>query len=254
MPKVLLVRAPSSRLAEGQVSHIADERSSVDIERARSQWESYVDFFKTQGWDIVYAQPSEESPDGVFIEDQIVFFRHAKMLMLCSPGAPTRRSEVEGAKQIATTLASEHGLKLASIEQPGTLDGGDILKIEDRKVVYVGASARTNEAGRTQLRELLEPYGYTVKEIPVTKALHLKSAVTALGDGTVIGWPDIVDDPSLFPKYADVEEEHGVAVINLDEGEVLMSQGAKGTAEKFRSMGFTVHQVDISEFEKLEGW
>ena len=56
-------------------------------------------------------------------------------------------------------------------------------------VVYVGASSRTNAEGIRQLRELLTPHGYQVVAVPITKALHLKSAATALPDGTIIGDP-----------------------------------------------------------------
>ncbi len=251
---VLLVREPSSRLAEGQVSHIADERDSVDAALAKRQWGQYVDCFRKRGWRIVEVAPSDESPDGVFIEDQIVYFHHAKLLVCCSPGAPTRESEVAGARAEADAQAKQHGLQVARIERPGTLDGGDVLKVEKDRLVYVGKSARTNDEGRRQLRALLEPHGYTVQEVPVTKALHLKSAVTALPDGTVIGWDPIVDDPRAFQRYLSIPEEHGVAVVVLSDKALLMSDDAPKTTALLRERGFEVQTVGISEFERLEGW
>lgn len=68
--------------------------------------------------------------------------------------------------------------------------------------VYVGLSGRTNEAGVKQLRARLEPLGAEVVGVPVTRIPHLKSAVTALPDGTVIGYPPLVDDPRVFPRFA----------------------------------------------------
>ena len=50
MPR-LLVRRPSPRLAEGELTHI--ERVPVDAALAQSQWESYVDVFRQRGWEIV---------------------------------------------------------------------------------------------------------------------------------------------------------------------------------------------------------
>ncbi len=41
------------------------------------------------------------------------------------------------------------------------------------------------------------------------KVLHLKSAVTALPNGTVIGYEPLVDDPSAFDAFLAVPEEAG---------------------------------------------
>jgi dimethylargininase len=87
----------------------------------------------------------------------------------------------------------------------------------------------------------------------MTKALHLKSALTALPDGTVIGYEPLVDDPSMFPSFLAVPEEQGAHVVILAEDVLLMSSGAPKTAALLESRGYRLEQVDISEFEKLEG-
>jgi dimethylargininase len=87
----------------------------------------------------------------------------------------------------------------------------------------------------------------------VTKALHLKTAVTALPDGTVIGYPPLVDEPRVFERFLPVPEEHGTAVVVLSDDTVLMSASAPKSADLFRELGYQVITVDISEFEKLEG-
>ena len=51
--------------------------------------------------------------------------------------------------------------------------------------------------------------------MPVTKVLHLKSGVTALPDGTVVGFPPLVDDTGAYPSFLAVPEEHGTAVVDL---------------------------------------
>mgnify|MGYP001250903609 FL=1 len=121
------------------------------------------------------------------------------------------------------------------------------------RTVYVGQTLRTNDAAIAQLRDLLAPRGWEVVGVPVTRRLHLKSAVTALPDGTVIGYPDAVDDPAAFPVFLPVPEEHGTAVVVLDENTVLMSSDAPETAELFRSRGLEVITTPITEFEKQEG-
>ena len=72
------------------------------------------------------------------------------------------------------------------------------------RTVYVGATLRTNEAGIDQLRSLLAPRRWDVVSVPVTKVLHLKSGVTAVPDGTVVGYEPLVDDTAAYPVFLPV--------------------------------------------------
>ena len=140
---------------------------------------------------------------------------------------------------------------MVSIEAPGTLDGGDVLK--HGGTVWVGIGGRTNRAGIDQLASYLEPYGARVVAVPVEKVLHLKSAVTALPDGTVLGYPPLVDDPAVWPSFLEVPEEPGAHVVLLDSDLVLMSTSAPRTRALLEERGLRVVAVDIGEYEKLEG-
>lgn len=242
MPR-LLVRRPSPLLAEGELTHL--DRVPVDADTALAQWRGYVDVFRSRGWDVVEIEPADAQPDGVFVEDAVVVF--GDLAVLCRAGAESRRGE---APTVAAAVAAS-GLEVAEIVAPGTLDGGDVLKIG--RTVWVGASSRTNAEGIAQLRALLSPRGWDVVDVPVTKVLHLKSGATALPDGTVVGYAPLVDDPACFPVFAPVPEEHGTAVVVLDEATVLMSSDAPETAAAHRQRGLEVVTVDVSEFEKLEG-
>ena len=120
--------------------------------------------------------------------------------------------------------------------------------------VWVGLGGRTNQAGVDQLRHLLAPSGAEVVGVPVEKVLHLKSAVTALPDGTVVGHLPLVDDPDVWAgHFLAVPEESGAHVVLLDADTVLMASSAPESAALFRGRGLEVVTVDISEFEKMEG-
>ena len=237
-----LVRAPSSRLAEGIVTHI--ERTPVDVAAARTQHAAYAAALAGSGRTIQQAPAAEDCPDSVFIEDMVVVCED--LAVLARPGAPTRRAELAG---VAETLRSL-GLRTASIQEPGTLDGGDVLQAG--QTVYVGRSGRTNGAGIRQLRALLAPLGRTVVAVPLTNVLHLKSAVTALPDGTFLLLPHLVP-AGLFPAVRPVDEESGCHVVPLGGDRVLIAASAPRTAELLDDLGFTPVVVDIGEFEKLEG-
>ncbi|HEY2220319.1 MAG TPA: N(G),N(G)-dimethylarginine dimethylaminohydrolase [Gaiellaceae bacterium] len=236
-----LVRRPSPRLDEGIVTHL--ERRPVDVELARAQWVGYVQALENAGWETVEAPPADESPDGVFVEDAVVVFGH--LAVLARPGVEARRSETVGVE----AAVAELGYAIERIEEPGTLDGGDVLKIGD--VVYVGRSGRTNADGARRLRELLAPLGATVVEVPVRRVLHLKSAVTALPDGSILGHPAIV--PPAFRDFVAVPEESGAHVVLLRGGKVMLAADCPRTAELIAARGYDPVIVDISEFQKLEG-
>ena len=241
--KVALVRAPAATLADGLVTHI--KRKKVDLELADQQWDGYVAALNAAGWTTVEVEPRDDLADSVFIEDTVVML--GKLAVITNPGADSRKPEIEATEATLREL----GVEIDRIVSPGALDGGDVLKVG--KTVYVGRGGRTNGEGIRQLRAIAAKQDYTVVAVPVTKALHLKTAVTALPDGTIIGYPPLVDDQGVFDRFLPVPEAHGTAVVVLSPDTVLMSSAAPKSAELFRELGYRVITVDISEFEKLEG-
>ena len=243
MTRKALVRRPSPRMAEGLVTHI--ERSPIDLDLAMRQWQGYVDALKDAGWEVTEVEPAANCPDSAFVEDAVVVY--GDVAVVTRPGAVERRPEVVDAEK----SVRDAGYRVVRIEAPGTLDGGDVLKFDGK--VYVGKGGRTNDEGIRQVREHLAPLGAEVVAVPLTKVLHLKSAVTALPDGTVIGYEPLVDDPGVFDGFLAVPEEPGSHVVLLDDDRLLMSSRAPRSADLFRSLGYEVVAVDIGEFEKLEG-
>jgi dimethylargininase len=241
--KKALVRRPGPRLAEGLVTHI--DREKVDVDLAVEQWEGYARALRDNGWETIEVDPADDCPDAVFVEDTVVMYKN--VALIARSGAESRRAETAGVEEAVARL----GCSVNWIWEPGTLDGGDVLKIGD--TIYVGRGGRTNAAGVQQLRAAFEPLGARVVAVPVSKVLHLKSAVTALPDGTVVGHIPKMDVPSLFPRFLPVPEESGAHVVLLGGGKVLMAASAPKTAELFTDLGHEPVVVDIGEFEKLEG-
>lgn len=238
-----LVRRPSPRLADGLVTHIG--RSPVDVALAQQQWVEYVAALEANGWATTEVAPAPGLPDSAFVEDTMVVFRD--VVVLARPGADERKPEVAAAAEAVRRF----GYREVTIEAPGTLDGGDVLKVGD--TIYVGNGGRTNQAGIKQLAAAFEPLGATVVTVPLNKVLHLKSAVTALPDGTIIGWEPAIDDISVFPRFLGMPEESGSHVVLLGGDKVLMSSDCPRSAVLLRSAGLEPVLVDISEFIKLEG-
>jgi dimethylargininase len=241
---VALVRRPGPRLADGIVTHIA--RTPVDMTLAARQHEAYVAALAGHGWRPVEVPAADDCPDAVFVEDAVVVC--AGTAVVTRPGAPERRPETDA----VDALLAGSGLvaAVARIEEPATLEGGDVLQVGP--TVYVGRGGRTDAAGIRQFRAILAPLNRTVVAVPVRKVLHLKSAVTALPDGTVLAYGGLVDT-SVFPAIRAVPEESGAHVVPLGGDEVLLAASAPRTAEMLADLGYTPVVVDISEFERLEG-
>ena len=238
-----LVRRPSRRLAEGLVTH--RERHPVDAELAAAQWASYVAALEAAGWSPLEVPALEECPDSVFIEDTVVI--HGGLAVITRPGAERRRPEIAAAEKTVRAL----GYPVERIEAPATLDGGDVLAAGE--IVYVGTGGRTNAAGARRLRELLAT---PVVEIPIAGVLHLKSALTALPDGSVVGYPPLV--PAGFPPVEathvrPVPEPSGAQVVVLDEQTLLLAADCPRSAELLTALGYDTITVEIGEFQKLEG-
>lgn len=236
-----LVRRPGPRLDEGLLTHL--ERSPVDVDLARRQWTNYVTVFTDHGWNVVEVEPADDCPDAVFVEDTVVVF--GDLAVITRPGAESRKPETAGTERAIRRFMP----RVTHLEGPASLDGGDVLKVGS--TIYVGVSHRTNAEAVAQLTGLLGDH--TVVPVPVTKVLHLKSAVTALPDGTVIGYSPFVDDPTMFGDFLEVPEESGSAVVDLGHDTLMMAADCPGSADLIRERGYEVVTVDISEFQKLEG-
>jgi dimethylargininase len=237
-----LVRRPGPRLAEGMVTHIG--RRPVDLGLAVRQYAAYVAALEAAGRWVRPVEPADDRPDAVFVEDTVVVCDG--LAVLARPGAPRRRPEVAGTEKAVRDL----GLEIARIEAPGTLDGGDVLQVG--KTVYVGRSGRTNEDAICQITRHFSRLGRRVVPVSVRGCLHLKTAMTALPDGTLIGVPEWMDTSGL-PGLRVAPEPEGAHVVLLGEGRVLLAASARRTAERLADEGYEVTTVDISEFEALEG-
>jgi dimethylargininase len=230
-------------MADGLITY--GERVLVDAALAAKQHDDYVAALAATGWKVREVTPADELPDSAFVEDTVVVC--GDLAVLTHPGALERRGEVEGTEEAVRAL----GLEVARIEAPGTLDGGDVLRVGT--TLYAGRGTRTNDEGIRQLAALVGPRGFEVVTVPLGDVLHLKSAVTALPDGTIVAAdPSLLDTGSL-PALQIVPEEGGSHVVPLGGDTILMAASAPRSAELFAERGFEVVAVDIGEFEKMEG-
>jgi len=171
-----------------------------------------------------------------------------ELAVMTRPGAAARRAEVPS---VADALAAWR--RLAWVEPPGTIDGGDVLRIGRR--IWVGRSTRTNAAGFGQLRTAAEPLGYSLIVVEVRGCLHLKSAVTEAGAGSVLlnpRWVDAASFDGLRILEVDPNEPHAANVLRVGE-RLIYPTAFPRTADRLARLGAELTLVDVSEMAKAEG-
>ena len=238
-----IVRRPTDALARCELTHLA--REPLDVGIARDQHAGYVALLRELGADVVELPGDPWLPDAVFVEDVAVVLD--EVALLTTPGAASRRPEVPA---VAAALAPFR--PLIHMDPPATLDGGDVLRID--RTLFVGRSARTNDAGVDRLAEAVAPHGYAVRPVRLTGCLHLKSACTYLGDGIVLANPGWVDT-RRFEDYRVLEVPAGEAraANTFRVGDTLvMAAGFPQTTALIGKAGFSVRTVPLSELQKAE--
>ena len=241
---IALTRAVSRSIVDCQLTHVT--RIPIDVARARAQHEQYELALERSGCTLVRLGELPDAPDAVFVEDTAIVLDEVAVLM--RPGAEPRRREVES---MAAALVAYR--PLLRITEPGTLDGGDVLRLG--RTLYVGLTSRTNEAGIAQLRAAVAPYGYAVRGVLVSGALHLKTAVTQVSAEQILVNPDWVDPKTLegfAPIAIDPDEPFSANAVLLDGG-VIHSTAFPRTQAILVHHGIVVFGVDASELAKAEG-
>jgi len=238
-----LTRSVSSALADCELSFIP--RSPIDLQKARSQHHAYEQLLAKLGARVISLPEQPQLPDSMFVEDPALVVE--ELAVICSLGTETRRKE---APSLAAEL--EKFRKLAYIKLPGTLEGGDVLRLG--KKVYVGFTARSNPEGIRQLAVILNAYGYDLIAVPVTGCLHLKSAVTHLGRNTMLAnraWFDWRRIEGFEWLDVDPSEPHSANALAIGEIVIFPASFPK-TKALIEAKGFRVEALDISELQKAE--
>jgi dimethylargininase len=239
-----ITRDVSPRFNECEITHI--ERTPIDFDVARTQHHSYVDALKKLGCDVLELPAEADLPDSVFVEDAA--FILPETAIVTRPGADSRKPETES---IAQAL-SPH-IKLLHLQEPATLDGGDVLVVGKR--IFIGLSTRSNNEAIGQLNGLLKEYGYTVTGVQLHDCLHLKSAVTRVDDKTLLINKNWVDT-KLFTDYelieVDPSEPHAANCLPIGDSIIFPTAFPK-TQAKLEERGYEIITVEVDELAKAEG-
>lgn len=217
-----------------------------DLELALAQHDAYVRCLESLGLTVEVLPPAPGFPDACFVEDTAVVVR--EVAIVSRPGASSRRGET---KSMTGPLSAHR--PLAHIQEPGTLDGGDILQVGKR--FFIGVSDRTNEEGARQLASILADHGYQSDIIRVAAGLHLKSSLNFVGENTMLVTADFAGHPAIkdFRQIICPEGEDYAANTLLVNGTLIMPAGYPGTKKLLEPLGLPIVELDTSEYRKMDG-
>jgi dimethylargininase len=248
MNRIAIVRPVSESIVHCELTHLA--REPIDYARAVEQHESYQAALAEAGCEIVRIPAAHDMPDAVFVED--VALVTDEIAVMTRPGATSRRGEAAAVEKVLARYRD-----VVRIQAPGTLDGGDVLLVG--RQFFVGRSSRTNDAGIVHLRALVSEHGYSVDAVDVRGCLHLKSAVTALGENTLLGnsaWVDAGSFGEVAWLEVDPSEPHAGNALRVGSS-IIYPIAHKRTSARLRELaaatGMSLHLVDASELAKAEG-
>jgi dimethylargininase len=244
MTRIAITRAVSPAIVHCELTHL--DRQPIDLMAARAQHHAYEEALRALGCEVLSLPADPALPDSVFVEDTAVVFDELAVIM--RPGAPSRRPEI-----VTTAVALRPYRPLVRIAPPGSMDGGDVLRVG--RTVYVGRTGRTNQAAIDQLTAGLSPHDYVIRAVPVHGCLHLKSAATQVAADTILCNPRWVDPAAFAPLHVlevDSAEPYAANGLLID-AQVLYPTTFPATRRRLEGRRIAVTLVDVSELQKAEG-
>jgi dimethylargininase len=239
-----IVRTPAKSLADG-ISTAG--LGKPDYQLTLEQHGHYVEALKSCGLEVTVIDADDRYPDSMFIEDTALLM--PRCAIVTHPGAEARRGEISA---VALQLAEFYD-RVDSIQSPATVDAGDIMMVGEH--CYIGLSERTNADGAAQMIGYLQAAGYNGSTISISESLHLKSSISYLENNNLVVTGELCDKPEFvdFNRIEIDQSERSAANCVWINDHVLIASGKPQTSEKIRALGYALIELDVSEFEKLDG-
>ncbi len=226
--------------------------------KALADYESFTELLTSFGAEV-YFLPIDDSTslDSVYTHDPCVISNGG--IILCNMGKEARLSEPDAVKDYFESIDIPI---LGQIEAPGTLEGGDIVWLNER-IAAVGEGYRSNAEGIRQFKVLLGNLVDEVISVPLPHwagpgdCLHLMSNISPIDHDLYLVYSRLLPVP--FRKYLlhrqiqlievpDKEyDSMGCNVLALAPRKVIMIEGNPITRQLLEREGVEIHTYDGSE-------
>jgi len=244
MFKHAIVRIVSKNFQYGLTS---SKLGKPDYNKALIQHSNYIEALRKCRLKVLTLETDDRFPDSTFVEDTAVV--NEDLAIIANLGETSRKGEEIEIREVLDKFYEN----VESIEKPGSLDGGDVLRVEDQ--YFIGISKRTNKVGALQLKEILKKYGFSCSLVKLKEVIHLKTGLAYIGDNNLIVSGEFIDNP-LFQDYniikVDEDESYAANCIRVNNY-VLIADGYEKLINSISSLGYKVLKLDITEFRKMDG-
>ena len=260
---LVIVRPPVAAFRDAISSHPDSHR--IDVSQARGQHGAFCAALEGAGLRLLRLPEEPDLPDATFVSDSLVALApvlpdRSPAVVVARPAVASRRLEVDSVLRAALARLPA-GTSVVPVQDPGTLEGGDVVVYGDR--IAIGLSARTNVLGAHVLANAGRSLGYRPFLCPVTDRLHLATAVTAVGPGTLIGTaagfasldaagPDAAPTGEIRRLLLPDDELLGANVLALG-GHAFLDSRNPIAARLLRETGLAVHELELDEFALADG-
>ncbi len=189
-------------------------------------------------------------PNSVFTRDASLYTPRGYIKL--NLGLKTRKGEETW---MADFLNAQGGLCAGEINEPGTVEGGDVVLAGN--VAFIGNSVRTNEEGIRQFSKIVTKMGYEVRAIKLPDTiLHLDKALMTLDSKRVLFCKEFVSrkDISGFEGVEIICGENTTAnIICLGDNEFIVNYTNDVVIDLLKRRDYVVHVLDLTEFTKGMG-
>ncbi len=244
MFKHAIVRKPGKNFKEGITS---SKLGKPDLDLAILQHSNYIKALKKCGLTIIEMDADEKFPDSTFVEDTAIV--NTDVAVSTNLGVLSRKGEELEIRRILERFHEN----IECIKNPGTLEGGDILKVGNQ--YYIGLSNRTNKEGARQLTKILKKHGYSCLTVQLAKLLHLKSGIAYIGDNNLIVSGELIDNP-IFKDFniieVDKDESYAANCIRVNNY-ILIAKGFQKLKNSILNLRYKIIEINLSEFRKMDG-
>ena len=239
-----IVRKPGNAFINGLTT---SGLGKPDLSLALEQHRTYVAALEHCGLRVTVLEADERFPDSTFVEDTAILT--GRFAVMTNPGAESRNGEKDAIRPEIEKFYSS----IEEINQPGTLDGGDVMEINGH--YYIGITDRTNADGARRLTAVLKRNGRTGSTVPLKSFLHLKTGVSWIGGGDLLAAGELIDNPAfrdfnIIPVSPD--EAYAANCIRVNDY-LIIPAGFKKTGQALRRRGYRLLEVEMSEFQKMDG-
>ena len=231
--------------------------TAPDFDIACKDYDIFLNIIRSFAPEIHFLPAPNISLDSIYTHDPCIVTNSG--VILCNMGKKQRSNEPDN---IETYFRSIDIPILGRIESPGTLEGGDVVWIDERTVA-VGEGYRTNNEGVRQFKGLLGDLVDTVISVELPHwtgpedCLHLMSNISPIDHDLYLVYSRLLS--VSFRKYLlgrqikliEVPDEEydsmGCNVLAMANRKVIMLQGNPITQNKLESEGVEVHTYDGTE-------